>query len=161
MGIIVTKQALFNVTTSNFGDDNAFFLSLSFLKQMHHDDLEKQIRNSINTDGGDNFTDELLEIFTMSEEQGKPTRTLTQQGAAKNDRNALNRAKRHHITDLEIINKLAEMHSNPCSAQAVSEAAGAVLHTQANMKKECPLYDAVNAIVKERAALPNGQPAER
>ena len=97
----------------------------------------------------------------MSEEKGKPTRTLTQQGAAKKDRNALNRAKKHNITDLEIINKLAEMHSNPCSAQAVSEAAGVVIHTQANMNKKCPLYDAVNAIVTERANLPNGQPAKR
>lgn len=93
----------------------------------------------------------------MSEEQGKTTHTLTQKGAAKNDRNALNRAKKHNITDLDIINKLAMMHSNPCSAQAVSEAAGAVLHTQANMRKECPLYDAVNAIIKERSSVPNGK----
>lgn len=83
-------------------------------------------------------------------------RTLTQQGAFRKDRNALNRADKYEITDGDIINKMAATHSKPYSAQAYAEAAGAVIHTRANMNKETPIYDAVEAILQERAAL-NGK----
>lgn len=83
----------------------------------------------------------------------KTNRTLTQQGAFRKDRNALNRAKKQNITDREIINKMADMHSNPNSAQAFSEAAGAVIHTRANMSKETPISNALDAILQESKVL--------
>jgi hypothetical protein len=90
----------------------------------------------------------------------KASRTLTQQGAFRKDRNALNRAKNHGITEGDIIKQMAETHSNPNSAQAFSEAAGAVIHTRANMNKEAPIHDAFQAILQEREALNNnGQAA--
>ena len=85
----------------------------------------------------------------------KPNRTLTQQGAFRRDRNALNRAEKHEITDREIINKMAEMHPKPNSAQAFSEAAGAIIHTRANMNKESPIFYALEAILKESEAFNN------
>jgi len=88
----------------------------------------------------------------MSDTQ-KTKRTLTQQGAFRKDRNALNRAEKHRVSDRDIINKMAEMHSNPNSAQAFSEAAGAVIHTRANMHKETPIANALDAILQESEAL--------
>lgn len=86
--------------------------------------------------------------------------TLTQQGAFRKDRNALNRAKKIDVSEGDIIKKMAETHSNPNSAQAFAEAAGAVIHTKANMNKETPIHDAFEAILEERNALsPNGQSA--
>ncbi|ENK3114569.1 hypothetical protein AB3D24_004647 [Vibrio alginolyticus] len=86
--------------------------------------------------------------------------TLTQQGAFRKDRNALNRAKKHDVTTADIINKMAATHSNPNSAQAFAEAAGAVIHVEANMNKETPVHDAFEAILEERRALQNaGNPA--
>ncbi len=86
--------------------------------------------------------------------------TLTQQGAFRKDRNALNRAKKHDVTTADIINKMAATHSKPNSAQAFAEAAGAVIHVEANMNKETPVYDAFEAILEERRALQNaGNPA--
>jgi len=88
----------------------------------------------------------------------KPNRTLTQQGAFRKDRNALNRAEKYNITEGELIQKMAETHSNPNSAQAYSEAAGAVIHTRANMNKETPIHDALEAILKEHEIFnENGQ----
>jgi len=81
------------------------------------------------------------------------TRTLTQQGAFRKDRNALNKAIKNNITEGDIIKKMAETHSNPNSAQAFSEAAGAVIHTRANMNKETPIHDALLAILQESEAL--------
>lgn len=83
----------------------------------------------------------------------KPTKTLTQQGAFRKDRNALNRAKKQGITQGDIIKKMAETHSNPNSAQAFSEAAGAVIHTCSNMNKETPISDALEAILQEHSVL--------
>jgi hypothetical protein len=83
----------------------------------------------------------------------KPTKTLTQQGAFRKDRNALNRAKKQGITEGDIIKKMAETHSTPNSAQAFSEAAGAVIHTLSNMNKKAPIYDAFEAILHEYSAL--------
>ena len=88
----------------------------------------------------------------------KPNRTLTQQGAFRKDRNALNRAEKHNITDGDLIQKMAETHSNPNSAQAYSEASGAVIHTRANMNRETPINDALEAILKEHEIFnKNGQ----
>jgi hypothetical protein len=85
--------------------------------------------------------------------------TMTQQGAFRKDRNALNRAKALEITDGDIINQMAKTHSKPNSAQAYAEAAGALIHTQANMSKETPIHDAFQAILEERKALnSNGKP---
>ena len=93
----------------------------------------------------------------MKENQ-KYNHTLTQQGAFRKDRNALNRAEKQGVTDKDIINKMAEMHSNHNSAQAFSEAAGAVIHTRANMSKETPIFNALEAILKESRVLDiNGQ----
>jgi hypothetical protein len=85
------------------------------------------------------------------------TRTLSQKRAAKKDRNAIHRAQNHGITDRDVINKMADMHSKPNSAQAVSEAAGAILHTRANMRRECPVHDAVAALIEEQCTVPNGE----
>ncbi|MGY3868753.1 hypothetical protein ACW5W4_04310 [Aeromonas crassostreae] len=79
--------------------------------------------------------------------------TLTQQGAFRKDRNALNRAKKAEVSTAEIINKMAATHSKPNSAQAFAEAAGALIHVEANMNKETPIHDAFEAILEERRAL--------
>ena len=79
--------------------------------------------------------------------------TLTQQGAFRKDRNALNRAPKADVSTADIINKMAETHSKPNSAQAFAEAAGAVIHVEANMNKETPIHDAFEAILEERRAL--------
>ena len=81
------------------------------------------------------------------------TRSLTQQGAFRRDRNALNRAEKHNISDAEIINQMASTHSKPYTAQAYAEAAGALIHTRANMNKESPIYDALEAILEEKRGL--------
>lgn len=81
--------------------------------------------------------------------------TLTQQGAFRKDRNALNRAKKADVSTADIINKMAETHSNPNSAQAFAEAAGAIIHVEANINKESPIHDAFEAIIEERNALSN------
>ncbi|PSU47324.1 hypothetical protein C9J12_15075 [Photobacterium frigidiphilum] len=80
-------------------------------------------------------------------------RTLTQQSAFRKDRNALNRAKKADVSTADIINKMAETHSKPNSAQAFAEAAGAVIHVEANINKETPIHDAFEAILEERRAL--------
>lgn len=82
--------------------------------------------------------------------------TLTQQGAFRKDRNALNRAKGADVSTAEIINKMAQTHSKPNSAQAFSEAAGAVIHVEANINKETPIHDAFEAILEERRAFNGG-----
>ncbi len=81
--------------------------------------------------------------------------TLTQQGAFRKDRNALNRAKKENVTTAEIINEMAATHSKPNSAQAFAEAAGAVIHVEANMNKETPVHDAFEAILEKRKVLEN------
>lgn len=84
---------------------------------------------------------------------------ITQQGAFRKDRNAVNRAKKENISTAEIINKMASTHSKPNSAQAFAEAAGAVIHVEANMNKETPIYDAIEAIFEERRAINNATSA--
>jgi hypothetical protein len=79
--------------------------------------------------------------------------TLTQQGAFRRDRNAKNRAEKADVSTADIINKMAETHSKPNSAQAFAEAAGAVIHVEANINKESPIHDAFEAILEERNAL--------
>ncbi|ASG06502.1 TPA: hypothetical protein ACX6DV_003472 [Vibrio cholerae] len=79
--------------------------------------------------------------------------TLTQQGAFRKDRNALNRAEKANVSTAEIINKMAETHSKPNSPQAFAEAAGAVIHVEANINKETPIHDAFEAILEERRAF--------
>jgi hypothetical protein len=79
--------------------------------------------------------------------------TLTQQGAFRKDRNAINRSKKANVSTADIINKMAETHSKPNSAQAFAEAAGAVIHVEANINKEAPIHDAFEAILEERSAL--------
>ena len=90
--------------------------------------------------------------------KGDNNRTMTQQGAFRKDRNAMKKAERNDITDGDIINQMASTHTKPNSAQAFAEAAGAVIHVQANMNKETPIADAVDAILVERRELnKNGQ----
>jgi len=85
--------------------------------------------------------------------QKKASNTLTQQGAFRKDRNALNRADKNEISDREIIIQMAATHSKPNSAQAFAEAAGAVIHCRANTNKETPIFDAVEAILQDRKAI--------
>lgn len=87
------------------------------------------------------------------------SKSITQQRAAKKDRNALNRAAKKNISDKEIINHLAENHTKPNSAEAMIEAAGAVIHTRCNMAKESPIHDAVEAIEAQRACYKNLTPS--
>lgn len=79
--------------------------------------------------------------------------TLTQQGAFRKDRNALNKAKQNNISDGDIINQMAATHSSPRSAQAFAEAAGAVIHVNANMSRETPIHDAIVAILEQNKLL--------
>jgi hypothetical protein len=87
-------------------------------------------------------------------------RALTQQGAFRKDRRALNVAEKCQISDREIINQMAASHSEPNSAQAISQAAAAILHTRAHMRKEAPISDAVKAIVKKRIAARLSSPSD-
>ena len=50
---------------------------------------------------------------------------------------------------------MAETHSKPNSAQAFAEAAGAIIHVEANINKESPIHDAFQAIIEERHVLSN------
>lgn len=75
---------------------------------------------------------------------------LTQQGAFRRDRNALRRAEREGVSDKDLINQMASTHSLPYSPQAYSEASGALIHTRANMNRETPIDDALEAIIQER-----------
>lgn len=97
-------------------------------------------------------------------------RAFTQQGAFRKDRRALNIAEKRNISDREIIAEMAANHSEPNSAQAISQAAAAILHTRAHIRKEAPIADAVKAIVKKKkiaakqsmlsdVGLPVGSPA--
>lgn len=83
----------------------------------------------------------------------KTSNTLTQQGAFRKDRNALNRADKNKISDREIINQMAATHSKPNSAQAFAEAAGALIHCRANIDRKTPIFDAVEAILQDRKAI--------
>lgn len=84
--------------------------------------------------------------------------TLTQQAAFRKDRNALNKAAKLGINDAVLINKMAANHSNSNSPQAFAEAAGAIIHTRANMYKETPIDDAFKEILEDQRALSlNGQ----
>ncbi|BDU22895.1 hypothetical protein [Dyella sp. GSA-30] len=89
----------------------------------------------------------------MSSDTPPPRRTFTQQGADRSDRYWLRVADRSDISDGDIINKLAELHSRPRSAEAFAQAVGAVLITRAHMRREAPIADAVQAIMEERKAL--------
>lgn len=80
----------------------------------------------------------------------KTKKTLTQQGAYRKDRNAMIRADKNEISDHEIIVQMAATHSKPNSAQAFAEAAGAIIHCRANMNRETPICDAVEAILQDR-----------
>lgn len=87
------------------------------------------------------------------EQNMKKSKTRTQQGAFRKDRNALNRAKKLGISKGDIIKQMAATHTKPNSPQAFAEAAGTIIHTEANMNKEAPIYDAFEAILAERKSL--------
>jgi hypothetical protein len=80
------------------------------------------------------------------------SKAFTQQGAFRRDRRALDVAGKHDISDPEIVFEMAANHSEPNSAQAISEAAAALLHTRAHVRKESPIADAVSALVKKKKA---------
>lgn len=115
------------------------------LRQIENRSYKNQLVNEYNI-----YTSNLNQLMKKSELIMKP---FTQQGAFRKDRNALNRAKKKKISTADIINKMAETHSKPNSAQAFAEAAGAVIHVEANMNKETPIYDAIEAIFEERRSL--------
>lgn len=93
----------------------------------------------------------LWEILIMNKQE--VSKTFTQQGAFRKDRNALNRAFKNEISDADIIKQMAATHSKPNSPAAFAEAAGAIIHTRANMCKETPIFDAVEAILRHRKAV--------
>lgn len=84
---------------------------------------------------------------------------MTQQGAFRKDRDALNRAEKQAVTKGDLINQMAATHSVPNSPGAFAEAAGAIIHVEANLNKEAPVYDALEAILEQRRAeQPDGTP---
>lgn len=86
-------------------------------------------------------------------------RTLTQQGAFRKDRNAINRAEQQKVSDKELINQMAATHSHPNTPGAFADAAGTLIHLRANMNKEIPVSDALDAILEQRnAPQPGGTP---
>lgn len=95
--------------------------------------------------------EQLSDIANQSpKDEPYETRSRTQQGAFRKDRNAVNFADNNDISERDMINEIASAHSDPDSAVAVIESAGALLHIRANMDKKSPAYDAVERIKARR-----------
>lgn len=75
-------------------------------------------------------------------------KTLTQQGAFRRDRKALERAEKKGLTTRDIIMKMTENMANPDSAATVIQAAAAVNYMKALSNKETPIADAVDSLLQ-------------
>lgn len=93
----------------------------------------------------------------------QPTRTRTQKGAAKNDRNAIRRAEEHRISTSEIVKKMAcnRAGSDNPSEMDIAAAAFGLAHVRANMNYQCPIYDAVTEIIDTKEAQRKADKAVR
>lgn len=84
--------------------------------------------------------------------------TLTQQGAFRKERKALERAQKNGLSERDIIMEMTNKMDNPNSAQSVIEAAAAVNYLNALRRKETPITEAVNTLLQP-APGGSGQPA--
>lgn len=80
-------------------------------------------------------------------------KTLTQQGAFRRDRKALERAEKNGLTPRDVIMEMTKTMDDPTSAKSVIEAAAAVNYMNALRNKETPIADAVDSLLQPS---PNG-----
>ena len=76
-------------------------------------------------------------------------KTLTQQGAFRKERKALQRAIANGLTEKDIVMEMVKRMDNPDSAVTLNQASAAVMYLTALCNKETPLTDAVNAILQQ------------
>nr|WP_236941987.1 hypothetical protein [Escherichia coli] len=79
---------------------------------------------------------------------GFMTKTLTQQGAFRKERKALQRAIANGLTEKDIVMEMVKRMDNPDSAITLNQASAAVMYLTALCNKETPITDAVNAILQ-------------
>ena len=79
---------------------------------------------------------------------GFMTKTLTQQGAFRRERKALQRAIANGLTEKDIVMEMVKRMDNPDSAITLNQASAAVMYLTALCNKETPITDAVNAILQ-------------
>ena len=75
-------------------------------------------------------------------------KTLTQQGAFRKERKALQRAIANGLTEKDIVMEMVKRMDNPDSAITLNQASAAVMYLTALCNKETPITDAVNAILQ-------------
>ncbi|HCS1410980.1 TPA: hypothetical protein OQM15_000945 [Shigella dysenteriae] len=76
-------------------------------------------------------------------------KTLTQQGAFRKERKALQRAIANGLTEKDIVMEMVKRMDNPDSATTLNQASAAVMYLTALCNKETPITDAVNAILQQ------------
>ncbi|EPU1371369.1 hypothetical protein ACVUO4_005210, partial [Escherichia coli] len=76
-------------------------------------------------------------------------KTLTQQGAFRKERKALQRAIANGLTEKDIVMEMVKRMDNPDSAVTLNQASAAVMYLTALCNKETPITDAVNAILQQ------------
>ncbi|WP_244570358.1 hypothetical protein [Escherichia coli] len=75
-------------------------------------------------------------------------KTLTQQGAFRKERKALQRAIANGLTEKDIVMEMVKRMDNPDSAVTLNQASAAVMYLTALCNKETPITNAVNAILQ-------------
>ncbi|ECS4582060.1 TPA: hypothetical protein ACIXZ4_004129 [Escherichia coli] len=75
-------------------------------------------------------------------------KTLTQQGAFRKERKALQRAIANGLTEKDIVMEMVKRMDNPDSATTLNQASAAVMYLTALCNKETPITDAVNSILQ-------------
>ena len=69
-------------------------------------------------------------------------KTLTQQGAFRKERKALQRARANGLTEKDIVMEMVKRMDNPDSAVTLNQASAAVMYLTALCNKETPITDA-------------------
>lgn len=76
------------------------------------------------------------------------SKPLTQQGAFRRDRKALERAKSKGYTERDVVMEMTKTMDDPTSAKTVIEAAAAVNYMNALRNRETPIADAVDSLLQ-------------
>jgi hypothetical protein len=76
----------------------------------------------------------------------------TQQTRARKEFKALGRAEKNDISEAEIVQEMTKTMANPNSAQAIMEAAAAVMYMSAVKRGDTPITDAVNSCLDKKRA---------
>lgn len=74
----------------------------------------------------------------------------TQQTRARKEFNALGRAEKHGFTDAELIKQMTKDMKNPESAEAIIQAAGAVMYMRGVKNGDTPITDATNLCLERK-----------